>query len=83
MVGKRRHEDTGDDGPGLAQSRGENEGKQLSLVADFGNGNQQGGSEEGFQVRGEAAENDAANREEALPLSRPRFHLKFYAGNRS
>jgi hypothetical protein len=35
MIGDRRHQDAGDDGPGLAQPRGKNEGKELGLVSDL------------------------------------------------
>ena len=50
VIGNRRHQDAGNDGPGLAQPRGEDEGQELSLVPDLGDGNQQGGGEESFQA---------------------------------
>jgi hypothetical protein len=40
VVEYRGDENAGDDGPGLAQAGGEDEGQQLSLVADLGDGDQ-------------------------------------------
>ena len=42
----------GDDGPGLAQPRGEDEGQKLRLVADLGKGDERRGGEEGFHGEG-------------------------------
>ena len=49
MIRNRRHQNPGADGPGLAQPRRKNEGQELRLVPDFGDGDQQCRGEEYFQ----------------------------------
>ena len=46
VVGQRRDEDAEDDRHGLAEARGKDEGQQLRLVADLGDGDGTGGGEE-------------------------------------
>jgi hypothetical protein len=43
------HQDAEDDGQGLAEFRGQDEGEQLGLVADFREGDDTRRDEEGFQ----------------------------------
>ncbi|MNL61081.1 hypothetical protein D3C87_1849570 [compost metagenome] len=49
MVGQSGDHDAEDNWPGLAKARGQQQGEQLGLVADFGQGNDQGRDEQGFQ----------------------------------
>ena len=51
VVHDGRGEDAGDDRPGPAETRGEDEGEQLGLVADLGERDHAGREEEGFQCR--------------------------------
>ena len=51
VVGQGGDKDAGDDGPGLAETRSEDEGEQLRLVAHFGEGDDAGGDEESFHER--------------------------------
>jgi hypothetical protein len=57
MVHQRGDEDAEDDREGLAEFCGEDERQQLRLVADFGEGDDAGGDQEGFQwgLRGRQA----------------------------
>ena len=48
MIGDRRNQNADDDGNRFAELGGEDEGKQLCLVADFGESDDAGGDEEGF-----------------------------------
>ena len=52
MVGQGRGDDAGDDRPGFAKARSQDQGKELRLVADFGQGNDCGGNEQGVQHQG-------------------------------
>ena len=49
MVGQGGDQDTGHDGPGFAETCGKHQCKQLRLVAHFGERDDSGGDEEGFQ----------------------------------
>ena len=49
MVGQGRRDDTGNDRPGFAKPCSQNEREQLRLVADFGQGNDCSGDEQGIQ----------------------------------
>ncbi|MNY44693.1 hypothetical protein D3C86_1797420 [compost metagenome] len=49
MVGHGGDQDAPDDRPGAAEAGGEQQGEQLRLVADFGEGDEAGGDEQRLQ----------------------------------
>jgi hypothetical protein len=49
MIGEGGHQNAQDDGNGLAEFGGQNEGQQLRLVADFGEGDNASGYQECVQ----------------------------------
>ena len=51
MVGDGGDEDARDDGPGRAETRGQQQRQQLCLVADFGERDDASGDEEGFHEK--------------------------------
>jgi hypothetical protein len=51
MVDQRGDEDAERDRPGLAEARGQQQGQQLGLVADFTEGDGSGGNQEGLHLK--------------------------------
>jgi len=69
VVGERRHQDTEDDRQRPAIARGQHEGEQLRLVADFGDGDDAGRDEKGFH-RGAAGRGETTNDSRRRPIPR-------------
>jgi hypothetical protein len=57
VIGECRDEDAQDDGRRLPKFRGEDEGEELGVVADFGEGDDAGRDEEGFHGSSRAGPN--------------------------